>query len=131
MEAQCRVGCRNTAHYLDYYLFGGERSTGRCQFILETFQSMVDELGLPLAEKKTEGPATSLIFLDIELDTIQQTSRLPQDKLVSIRNIMQSLKGRKEVTLKELQEIVGHLNFAWKVVTPGRAFVRRLCNAMS
>ena len=33
--------------------------------------------------------------------------------------------------LKELQEVVGHLNFVCKVIAPGRAFLRRLCEAMS
>ena len=32
--------------------------------------------------------------------------------------------------LKELQEIVGHLNFVCWVVAPGRAFFCRLCEAM-
>ena len=35
------------------------------------------------------------------------------------------------MTLKELQEVVGHLNFACRVVAPGRAFLRRLCSAMA
>ena len=50
---------------------------------------------------------------------------------MNISNILHELKGKKKVTLKELQEVVGHLNFACKVVAPGRAFVRRLCSAMS
>lgn len=29
----------------------------------------------------------------------------------------------------EFQQFIGHLNFTCKVVTPGRAFLRRLCNA--
>ena len=49
--------------------------------ILEAFPTMAQELGLPLAEEKTEAPATSLLFLGIELDTRQQASRLPDDKL--------------------------------------------------
>ena len=50
-----RAGCSNMANYLDDYLFCGERNSGRCRFILDTFQSMAEELGLPLAEEKTEG----------------------------------------------------------------------------
>ena len=34
--------------------------------------------------------------------------------------------SRKKVTLKELQSLLGLLNFACAVVTPGRAFLRRL-----
>ena len=33
---------------------------------------------------------------------------------------------RKTMTLKELQSLLGHLNFACRVVVPGRAFLRRV-----
>ena len=33
---------------------------------------------------------------------------------------------RKKVTLKELQSLIGCLNFACSIVVPGRAFLRRL-----
>ena len=39
-----------------------------------------------------------------------------------------SLHGKKKVTLKELQSLIGLLNFACSVVTPGRVFLRRLIN---
>ena len=37
----------------------------KCKFILEAFQTMARELGLPLAEEKTEGPANSLMFWEM------------------------------------------------------------------
>ena len=46
---------------------------------------MADELGLPLAEEKTDEPVTSLTFVGIELDTVHQTSRLPDSKLVDLK----------------------------------------------
>ena len=50
---------------------------------------------------------TSLTFLGIEFDTRQQASRLPEDKLVALRDRIQLLLRSKKVSLKELQEIVG------------------------
>ena len=38
------------------------------------------------------------------------------------------MKGRQKVTLRELQSLIGLLNFACSVVVPGRAFLRRLIN---
>ena len=35
----------------------------------------------------------------------------------------------KKVTLKQLQSLIGLLNFACNVVSPGRTFCRRLINA--
>ena len=36
------------------------------------------------------------------------------------------LSRRKKFTLKEIQSVVGLLNFACSVIRPGRAFLRRL-----
>ena len=43
--------------------------------------SIAKELGLPIEEKKTEGPSTCITFLGIELDTVAMEMRLPQNKL--------------------------------------------------
>ena len=82
---RCTVDCRSTAHYLDDYLFCGAAHTGQCVFILETFQSLSWEHGeFPWLRKTTEGPASSLTFLGIELGTMQQASRLLEDKLEAL-----------------------------------------------
>ena len=124
------TGYRSTAHYLDDYLFCGKQGTGQCSFLLGQFQDLARQLGLPLAEEKTEGPSTSLTFLGIELDTIRQASRLPDDKLADLKCRILKILQKKKVTLRELQQIVGHLNFACRVIAPGRPFIRRLCFAM-
>lgn len=48
--------------------------------LLSTFCALCCELGIPLAEAKADGPSTMLSFLGIELDTVQQCSRLPAKK---------------------------------------------------
>ena len=53
-------------------------------------------------------------------------ARLPQDKLTNAITLVRSFSRRKRVTLRELQSLIGTLNFACKVVTPGRPFLRRL-----
>ena len=68
-----------------------------------------------------------ITYLGIELDTIQQSSRLPDDKLIDLRIQIQELLHHAKVTLKELEEVVGHLNFACKVIASGRAFPRQFC----
>lgn len=52
--------------------------------------------------------------------------RLPQDKLEKLRTILRSFLHRKKVTLLKLQSLIGLLNFASAVVSPGRAFLRRI-----
>jgi len=46
------------------------------------------DLGVSLASKKIEGPSTSLTFLGITLDTAHMEIRLPQDKLLRIKEAL-------------------------------------------
>ena len=52
--------------------------------------------------------------------------RLPVDKIVNIRNALNKTYNRKKIKLRDLQSLIGLLNFACLVVSPGRAFLRRL-----
>ena len=83
-----------------------------------------------LAEEKTERSSLVLIFLGIALDTLWQSSRLPGDKLVDLKHRLRDLLPRKKVSLKNLQEVVGHLKFTCKVVAPGWVFLWRLCKTV-
>ena len=49
-------------HYLDDYIILGRLQNDSCQRDLETFVSTCEELGVPLAEHKWEGPCTRLTF---------------------------------------------------------------------
>ena len=69
-------------------------------------------------------------FLSIELDTEAMEARLPPDKLARARAQIRALLHRSSVTHKELQSLIGLLSFASKVVIPGRAFLRRLYDAL-
>lgn len=60
---------------------------------------------------------------------VQQTSRLPVDKLQVLRALIHTFQGCHKVTLHELQQLLGYLNITCKVIAPGRAFLRRLCDA--
>jgi hypothetical protein len=55
--------------------------------------------------------------------------RLPKDKLLELRNKIQDCIVAKKITLRELQSIIGSLNFGCQVVASGRAFIRRLIDA--
>ena len=79
-----------------------------------------------MVPEKTFGPSTVLTFAGIELDTICCESRLPGDKLLKCQQLIASFLSRKKATLKELQSLIGVLNFACSVVSPGRSFLRRL-----
>ena len=71
---------------------------------------------------------TALQFAGIMLDTDLMEAHLPEEKLEKCCSRLTEFLSRKSVSLKELQSLIGVLNFACCVVVPGRAFLRRLIN---
>lgn len=112
-------------HLLDDFLLVAP-SAQLCQQQLDLFLAMCTYLGIPIAPEKTCGPATSMSFAGIELDSILLEARLPLDKIEKCVSLISEFCRRKKVTLKEIQSLVGLLNFACSVIRPGRAFLRRL-----
>ena len=81
-----------------------------------------------MAPEKTVGPSTVLSFAGIELATCKLKARLPPDKIDKCTNTIQDFLKRKKVTLKDMQSLIGLLNFTCSVVVPGRTFLRRMIN---
>lgn len=97
---------------------------------MEIFKQTCDEFGIPLADDKTQGPVTSLIFLGLEIDTVQRCIRIPTSKILELKGLLKILIDRKKVKRKELESLVGKLNFFSKAVRGSRAFNRRFYDAL-
>ena len=54
---------------------------------------------------------------------------LPQDKLTELQRRTQEISHTSKTTFRDLQSIIGLLNFASQVVESDRAFIRRLIDA--
>ena len=76
-----------------------------CQQSLTSMLLTFRNLHIPIAGDKTKGPCTALEFMGME-------ARLPPDKVERIRTSLALFKRRKSCTLKELQSLIGTLNFA-------------------
>lgn len=63
-------------------------------------------------------PTTQLTIYGIEVDSIAMECRLPHDKIVKIQEKLEGFCKRKKVQLKELQSLIGLLNFACSVIVP-------------
>lgn len=120
-------GYRSVIHYVDDFLFVVEFKA-EAQLLLEGALCLCRTLGLPMAESKTEGPCTKLIFLGIELDTVEMRASLPDAKLAELNELTSFWVGRQMASIEELQSLAGMLNFACQVVRPGRFYLRRVIN---
>ena len=81
---------------------------------------------IPIAPNKTIGPTKCVEYSGIILDTEDMEARLPLDKVHRVLGFFQEFRGKKSCTERELLSLLGHLNFASRVVRPGRSFVSYL-----
>ena len=122
-----KLKINHLAHVLDDFFIVAP-TYDLCQRQMKLFVDLCHYLAVPIAPEKTLGPSTVLSFVGMELDVINSEARLPEDKLNKCTQIIAHFMGRKKVTLKDMQSLVGLLNFACSVIVHGRAFDRHYNN---
>ena len=117
-------------HYLDDFLpiFKPSMSTHEENAAIDWIEDTAKMLGLSFQLKKTVRPTTCVEFLGLELDSESIGARLPTDKLTYLRETLINWMTCSQCSLKELQEIIGYLQFCTQVVPHGRTFIRGLIN---
>lgn len=70
---------------------------------MDTFLLQCSDLGVPIANEKTVQPTQVLIFLGIEIDTVEMIMKLPLEKIHEIRLKITEVMKLKKATLKQLQ----------------------------
>ena len=126
-----KSGMKTLDHYLDDFFFAGQKHSNYCKNLMNCFLDICHELGIPIAQDKLVGPVTNLIFLGLELDTLEMCIKIPAKKLESLITDLQYFLNQNRITLKNLQSLVGSLNFFSKAVRSARAFNRRFYDLMS
>jgi len=119
-------GVPGLLHYLDDFLIFGAPDSPECHRALEQALWLCELLGVPVAKLKTEGPATIIVFLGIELDTMARILCLPEEKLHRLQTEIGKWTGRHSCIKRELLSLIGQLQHACCVVKPGRSFLRRM-----
>lgn len=111
--------------YLDDFLCVGS-SFEECKTMLLDLIGLVRKLGFWVSYNKVIGPVQRLVFLGIELDTIGMSLALPQDKLLKCRDSLKKFSSRVRASKKQVQQLLGLLNWAAGVVRTGRVYLRGL-----
>ncbi|XP_029904174.1 uncharacterized protein LOC115356996 [Myripristis murdjan] len=93
---------------------------------LSTLKSAFHQLGVPLSPEKTAGPSTSLEFLGISLDSLTFQAALPIEKLHRISLYISNYLLASRCTKRQLLSLLGHLNFAIRIIPQGRSFISHL-----
>lgn len=95
------------------------------------FRNCLTDMGWQINEDKVVHPSKSLTFLGIAVDIDAHQLSVPEAKLKDMLLQLESFRGRRHATKREVEKLVGRLNFAAKVVRGGRTFLRRMINVIN
>ena len=85
-------------------------------------------MNIPLALGKILGPACKMVYLGIEINSVEQTISIPDEKYKEIIELLPKWVDKRTCTKQQLLSLIGKLSFICKVVRPGRIFLRRFIN---
>ncbi len=78
---------------------------------LRIFLGLCDHLRVPVVAEKTE-KGNCIAFLGMTLDTVRIEALLPRDKLDKCLDLVRNYKDRKHISVIQLENLTGLLNFA-------------------
>ena len=111
--------------YLDDFLIIADTKVA-CQHAYKELIKLLGDLGFQINWDKVVGPCQRLTFLGIEIDTVRRQLTLPKSKLCELRLLLSETTAKRSTTKRDLQSLVGKLNFAAHVVFGGRTFLRHM-----
>ena len=114
-------------NYFDDFLFI-DLNELYCNYQLHAFLEVCKDICFPVSDGKTCWATDRLGFLGLLIDMVLRLVCLPVDKIQSARQLIEKLlkTKSKKVTLLQLQQVCGHLNFFCQAIVPERPFMRRL-----
>ena len=75
-------------HYIDYFFTMGVPRSRECASNARIMHHTCDIAGAPVEDEKSEGPATTVPFLGIEIDPVAVELRLSEDKLSQLKHVL-------------------------------------------
>jgi hypothetical protein len=91
---------------------------------------LLAQLGVKEAEDKSCPPARSMEFLGIQFDIDDMTMSVTPDRLIEIDSLIDKWLVKRRATKRQLQSLVGKLQFVAKCVRAGRIFISRLLSIL-
>ena len=111
--------------YLDDF-GGAERDQPRAHRALTTLQDIMASLGVVEAKHKVHEPAQIMIWLGILYDTCRMTMSIPAPKMEEVLGILKDWEGKSRATRRDIQKLVGLLQFVASVAPPVQVFSNRI-----
>ena len=114
-----------SAAYLDDFLVIDPTQL-RCKVAFDTLLNLLESLGFTINWSKVVYPAQCLIFLGVEINTVQCELRLSDDPVSVLLSLLNVTSSKRKCTKLHPQRLLGNLHWAACVVRGGGTFLRRL-----
>ena len=108
----------------------GNATVSQAEPAFQKLQNLLQELGLTISHKKLVAPTTKCVCLGIEVDTVNSTLSIPQQKMEEILVVCQQWQNKNQCTRKELQSLLGSLLYIAKCVRYSRNFLNRMLDLL-
>ena len=119
-------GVEYLLYYLDDFFTAGQANSDEYEQNLNSMLTLCRKLNVPIKPSKVEGPATSLTFLGIHLNTISMEASITSKRKQSLLQDLLFMQVHKKCIKQELLSLIGKLSFACKILSGGQIFLRRL-----
>ena len=93
-------------------------------------QHVMARLGVKQAEAKICLPSRQMTWLGIHFDTATMIMAIPALKMGEVMACLQEWQGKLRATRKEIQSLLGLLNFVASVAPPARLFTNRMLDTL-
>ena len=126
--ALAELGIHDIRYLDDFFLIGASEEDVARHLLLA--QSTIRQFGLVVNPDKTEGPAQSLSFLGVQLDSVNQTVSCTPARVEELTALLRSLLRQRVITRGHAASLIGKLSFAAQVLPGARPFMRRMLDAL-
>ena len=113
-------------NYLDD--MAGVESKMKADFAYRCLENVLSKCGLEESKDKASPPSEIMTFLGVLFNSRTMTIEVTLDRLIEIKHLISVWKQKESASLKQLQSLIGKLNFVAACVRPGRIFISRLLN---
>lgn len=133
---RCTNAVRHIMNQLGYFLLNYLDDLHGCETIDKiessfiTLLKLMRDLRRDVAHDKTTKPTQVIEVLGIWFDVLQRVMAITPERLSEIMEILQFWRTKKYASKKEMQRLLGKLQFIAKCIRPGRIFISRLLRWM-
>ena len=95
-----------------------------------TLHKLLTNLGFDISQKKIVTPSTKVTCLGVDIDTVNFTGSITNDKITEITDLCCTWSKKKWCTKRELQSLLGKLLYITKCVKLSHFFLNRMLEVL-